>query len=160
LKDFVSSVSQPETAAAERSDLWITVAVRIGLLRNGMWGVRARTQDGSVTLHGKVSTRAHRARAESVARSVRGVRDVWSLLQVVPDPRRSAVDASDATIRTAVGAAQDRKRRGIRVIAVDDGVVLLGGNVPSEHQRSQVLEIARRCTGVREVASLIVVSAT
>jgi osmotically-inducible protein OsmY len=152
--------SWPRTAATGRWDVWITLAVRIGLFRSGMAGLRACTQDGSVTLHGKVPTRTHRARAESVARSVRGVKDVWSLLQVVPDPRRSTVDASDATVRTAVGAAQDRRGRGVRVIAVDDGVVLLGGSVSSEHERSQVVEMARRCTGVREVASLIVVSAT
>lgn len=157
----MSSEVRTETEGADRSDLWITVAVKIGLFRaSGLSGLHVSTDRGSVTLYGKVPTVALRSRAETVVRGVRGVKDLWSLLQVVPETRRTEVDATDARVATNVGAAQKgNDRAGIKVVSVDDGVVLLGGRVQGERQKSLALESARRCSGVRDVISLIVVEA-
>src|SRR5690606_28494334 len=58
-----------------------------------------RVIDGVVTLRGAVSSHAMRELAERVARSVRGVRDVVSQLEIRSDPR------SDAEIRSDVRQA-------------------------------------------------------
>jgi len=157
----MTSDARTRTEVAGRSDLWITLAAKIGLFRaSGLAGLHVATDRGSVTLYGKVPTVALRSRAETVVRGVGGVKDLWSLIQVVPETRRTEVDASDARAGTRVAAAQTgNDRAGVKVVSVDDGVVLLGGRVKSERQKSMALEAARRCSGVRDVISLMVVEA-
>ncbi len=61
--------------------LWTTAGVR-------STSVHVDTEDGVVTLYGKVPTADQKALAESTAREITGVREVKSLLQVVFQPQR------------------------------------------------------------------------
>jgi hyperosmotically inducible protein len=149
-------------AWAAPPDPWITTRVKIALLSNrdapGL-PVNVDTNEGVVTLHGKVETAAQREAAARVARSIDGVREVRNLLQVVPDNRRSAVQSSDDRIRRMVDDALDRDRAlsdsRIGVQSVNRGVVLLSGSARSTSEVLRALQTASRVSGVRRVLSEI-----
>ena len=86
-------------ARAGVSDAWITTKVKMLLLNSpsvGGMAINVDTDDGRVTLHGKVDTRAERTEAGRIARAGTGVVEVRNLLQVVAPSRRAAVKATDA----------------------------------------------------------------
>lgn len=145
-----------------RSDLFLTMAVHYRLFRACGFGngLRVHTSNGAVTVSGKVSSTRQRSEAEAAVRSVRGVQELWSLVQVVAEGRDRRVGRSDAALlkRVVAAARADSRMRGIRVASVDDGVVLLTGRVRSERQKLIVVEAIRACPGVRDVASLVTVS--
>ena len=113
--------------------------------------------DGRVTLHGTASTAAEKARAEQLARQVEGVREVRSLIQVVPDAAAKKVEASDDEIRAQVAKALEAEpslaNSSIDVKSVNKGVVLLEGTADSLSSHLRAIEIAHDVDGVRRVAS-------
>lgn len=130
--------------------LWTTAGVR-------STSVHVDSDDGIVTLHGKVPTAEQKAIAEKTAREISGVREVKSLLQVVPEAEEKRVDRSDketlAHAEKALKADASLKDSKISVKSVDKGVVLLTGDAHtfSDHLRAVVL--VDRIPGVRRVAS-------
>jgi hypothetical protein len=64
-----------------------------------------------VTLHGKASTAAEKAKAESLAKQVEGVREVRNLIQVVADSDAEAVSVLDADLEKRVEEALPPTRR-------------------------------------------------
>ena len=146
--------------AAEAPDPWITTKVKLSLLTSdGVDGlaVNVDTSEGRVTLHGTASTAAEKVRAEQLARQVEGVREVRSLIQVVPDTAAKKVEASDDQIRARVAEALKAEpslaNSSIDVASVNKGVVLLEGTADSLSSHLRAIEIAHDVDGVRRVAS-------
>ncbi len=143
-------------------DEWITTKVKTALLTTE--GVRAArvnvdTVEGLVTLHGTVATAEERVTAENAARSVKGMREVRNLLQVVSASGEEAVAISDEALAQRVGAAlradpalSDSR---IGVASVNKGVVLLSGTASSLSNHLRALEVASRVPGASRVASEI-----
>jgi osmotically-inducible protein OsmY len=149
-------------SAIERPDSWITTKVKISLLTaQGMDGtdIHVDTTDGRVTLYGDVRSEAAKAEAERVARAVDGVRDVRSILQVVPADLEETVAASDAELQKRVEKAladdPSLEDSNIDVQSVNAGVVLLSGEAATLSDHRRALERAREVAGVRKVSSEI-----
>ena len=148
--------------AADRPDSWITMKTKLALMTTkgvDSWDVNVDTVKGAVTLHGKVASEAAKEKAESVARTIEGVSSVKNMLQVVAEPNRDAVDASDDAIKDQVKKAFDAdpliKDSGIDVASVNRGVVLLSGSAKSLEAQVRAVEAARQVPGVRRVSSEI-----
>jgi hyperosmotically inducible protein len=147
---------------ANTPDAWITTKTKISLMTTEgvhATSVNVDTVDGRVTLAGTVPSAAEKAKAEQVARTVSGVKDVRNLLQVVPAAQEKAVSTSDAEIKDRAAAAlkDDPALAGskITVQSVDNGVVLLAGTADSASAHLEALDRVRSVPGVRRVASEI-----
>ena len=147
-------------AHAQVKDAWITAKTKIDLMTTN--GVRTAdlnvdTVDGVVTLHGHVPTAMQRDRAADVAKSVKGVKSVTNLLQVVTPAQEEKVELSDATIKTAVARAlksnRSLEKSDIHVASVNKGVVLLAGNASDIFEQLHAVESAYTVKGVHHVAT-------
>lgn len=148
------------TAWATTSDAWITTKAKMALLTTeGVSGtaVNVDTVNGLVTLHGKVSSEAEKAKAESAARGIEGVKNVRNLLQVVAPQREDAVEASDDKLKERVQNALKPHDAfdDVSVQSVNKGVVLLAGKVNTLGDHLRAVEYAARVPGVKRVASEI-----
>lgn len=146
--------------AADTGDAWITTKAQIALLTTsdlGATGINVDTVDGKVTLHGSVATQAEKARAETVAKSIKGVQSVNNLLQVVPAKSEDRVEAKDDQIESRVEQALENDQRlkgsSIDVASVNNGVVLLRGKADSMSDHLEALNVAGKVPGVRRVES-------
>jgi osmotically-inducible protein OsmY len=147
-------------AWAVDDDPWITMKTKIALLTANnlrVSDVSVDTVSGVVTLHGKVSNEQEKERAENIARSVKGVKQVKNLLQIISKSDRDIVDANDEAIEANINAAFKANRRvndsGIEVKSVNNGVVLLGGKTDSLPAYLEAVEVANAVKGVRRVTS-------
>lgn len=107
------------------------------------------SSNGVVTLDGSVGRLADKRRIESLATSVDGVTAVNNRLTVVPD-----VEVSDVELERAVARAilQDRALDTSEVsVAVEGGVVVLRGTVPSLTMKRYAGVLAWWVPGVRDV---------
>jgi len=153
------TVSAP-TWAVEASDPWLTTKVKLSLLTaadvDGL-DINVDTNDGRVTLHGKAATAAEKAKAETLARKVEGVRDVRNLIQVVPSEVEKQVSASDSDIEIrvekALGSEPALAGSSIEVKSVNKGAVLLAGQAETLSTHVRAIEVARAVPGVRRVES-------
>lgn len=144
----------------DRPDAWITLKTRLALMTTDgidTWDLNVDTNEGLVTLHGKVADEDARAKAESVTREIKGVKGVKNLLQVVAPPARDGLDESDDEIEARVEDALDEEpsleESSIEVASVNKGVVLLKGTAASMAAHLKAVEIARGVPGVRRVAT-------
>jgi hyperosmotically inducible protein len=160
----VLAVTATSTSARADSmpDAWVTTKVKTALLASdgvSVAKVHVDTIDGLVTLYGSVPTAAEKAKAETVARSVEGMRDVRNLLQVVSAPNEKIVAITDEALGKSVTAALAADPAladsSIKVQSVNKGVVLLSGSAKTLSDHVRALEDARRVHGVRSVASEI-----
>jgi hyperosmotically inducible protein len=149
-------------ASAAVSDAWITTKTKLALMTSkdvSATAINVDTVDGVVTLHGKVTSTDEKARAESEAKKIDGVREVRNLLQVVPAQQQKVVKASDDEIDNRVKKAlkddASLKDSSIAVQSVHDGVVLLGGKANTIGDHLRAVEIARGVPGVRKVETEI-----
>jgi hyperosmotically inducible periplasmic protein len=130
--------------------LWTTAGIRSA-------AVHVDSDDGVVTLYGKVPTAEQKALAEKTARDISGVREVKSLLQVVPEAEEKRVERSDkdtlASAEKTLKAEPSLKNSKISVKSVDRGVVLLTGDARSLSDHLRAVVIVDRIPGVRRVAS-------
>jgi hyperosmotically inducible periplasmic protein len=157
----------PAPARADAKDPWITMKTKLALLTSD--GVSAMdlnvdTVDGVVTLHGKVTTSAEKSKAESVARTIEGVKQVKNLLQVVPEASRKAVTVRDEDIKRQVERTFEADKAvtesGIKVASVNKGLVLLSGTTDSLAAHLRAVELALAIDGVKRVSSEVVVRKT
>lgn len=147
---------------ADTPDAWITTKVKTALLTTegvSATAVNVDTVDGRVTLHGKVRSDEEKAKAESVAREITGVKEVRDLLQVVPERRENTVKVSDKELKTHVERAlkddSSLSKSSITVQSVNNGVVLLAGKANSMTDHLRAIEDAAAVAGVRRVSSEI-----
>jgi len=158
----VSVALSGSAQAADTPDSWVTTKVKLSLLTTegvSATEVNVDTIDGKVTLHGTVGTDAEKAKAETVARGIKGVRDVRNLLQVVAPRAQPKSQASDAQlserVSTALKADPALANSSIKVQSVNAGVVLLSGDAKTLSDAYRAVNVASRVDGVRRVASEI-----
>jgi hyperosmotically inducible protein len=165
-KTTTQSKATPDVNAAKTEDnngghfmkdSWITTKTKTKLVANGRTKARritVETQDGVVTLLGKVGSSQERATAEEIAKGVSGVKGIRNVLQVVPDADRKSVDARDADIKKAVAERLKKddplKEADIKVRS-DNGVVTLSGTVPDARVKTRAADLTRRTPGVKTV---------
>lgn len=147
-------------AMAGVSDAWISTKVKMLLLNSPEVSglpIDVDTDEGRVTLHGKVPTRAEKVEAERIARAGTGVVSVRNLLQVVPDSRRAKVDIADERLKEDVNAALEDEaalaNSSIQVKSVHKGVVLVEGKAATLSDHLFALEVTSAVPGVHRVAS-------
>ncbi|MFN7984588.1 MAG: BON domain-containing protein [Vicinamibacterales bacterium] len=147
-------------AHAQVKDAWITAKAKIDLMTTD--GLRTSdlnvdTENGVVTLHGHVPSAMQRDRAEQVTKSVKGVKSVKNLLQVVSASQEDSVESNDALIKSSVEQAlknsRDLAKSDIHVASVNKGVVLLAGNADDVFEQLHAVEAAYTVKGVHRVAS-------
>lgn len=148
------------SAWSESPDAWLTTKAKIALLTaDGVSAsaVNVDTVDGKVTIHGKVRTADEKAKAETVVRKLDGVKQVQNLLQVVPESKKEAVEATDESIEDSVENAldADQSLKGVKVQSVNNGVVLLAGETTTLEAKLKAIETAIAVPGVRRVATEI-----
>ncbi len=157
-------VSARAAAIAAPSDYWITTKTKIALLTaKDVPGtsINVDTVDGRVALYGKVGSDNAKAKAESIARGIDGVKEVRNLLQVQPEEPRSVqkMRKQERELIADVDKAlkDDPSVRGtdVRVKSAAGGVVLLTGNVPNETVELHAIQVAHKVDGVDGVMSEI-----
>lgn len=130
--------------------LWTTAGVRSTT-------VHVDSNDGIVTLYGKVPTADQRAVAEKTAGEIVGVKSVKNLLQIVPAAQEKKVERTDkdTSERAAKALKADPalKDSSITVKSVDKGIVLLTGEARTLSDHLRAVVIVDRLAGVRGVAS-------
>jgi len=154
------SVVLTTAVKADMKDSWITTKAKIALLTNDGFSVRGANVDtvnGNVTIHGKVTTDADKAKAEETVRHLDGVKSVKNLLQVVPEAEKKVVAANDSETKDKVQASlkNDKRFDDIKVASVNDGVVLLRGKAHGIDEKLVAIETAYAVSGVRRVATEI-----
>ena len=130
--------------------LWTTAGVRSST-------VHLDTNDGVITLYGKVPTSDQRDLAEKTARAIVGVSAVKNLIQIVPASIEKRVEAADKDTRALVEKrlAADLALRDSKIVvkSVDKGIVLLSGEARTFSDHLRAVVVADRVAGVRGVAS-------
>ena len=147
-------------AGAGVSDAWVSTKVKMQLLNSPAvigYPINVDTDQGRVTLHGKVPTNAEKTEAGRIAKAGTGVTSVRNLLQVVPESRRKSVNLADDRLKEDVAAALKAEpalaNSSIQVKSVNKGVVLLAGKAATLSYHLLALEVASYLPGVRQVAS-------
>jgi hyperosmotically inducible protein len=146
-----------EKATGATKDSWITAKTKIALYADDRvpgTDINVDTQNGMVTLRGKVPTADQKRAAEQVTRTVDGVTSVRNDLQVVPASERKMVNAADKDLKSAVQSRikQDARLKDSDIdVRVDAGVVTLTGDVGDVGARARASEVARSVPGVRAV---------
>ena len=160
LKAVVLGVSLASSSVlAASADSTITAKAKLALWTSDVRSrdVNVDTNDGVVTLSGKVPSAEQKAMAEKKARSIDGVKDVKSYLQIVPVAEEKRVERSDKEIKEAVKTAlkndpslEDSK---ISVKDVSKGVVTLEGEAKTYSDHLRAVGLVDRTPGVKRVAS-------
>ena len=139
-------------------DTWITTKAKIKLLTSARVGsASVDTEDGTVTLHGKVGSQAAKERAGAEVEKLDGVKKVRNLLQVVPESAEKRVEEADDAIKDKVQTVlkSDPALDGIKVASVNKGVVLLEGKTSNVNSELRAIERAWDVKGVQQVHSEI-----
>lgn len=111
-----------------------------------------------VTLSGKVATDDDKGRAESIARSIAGNQVVSNEIGVRPNGDESTAKKVDSDLDSGIDKnleamlVQHKLKREVRY-DVNNGVVTLKGNVPSQSQRSSVEKLAEQVPNVKQVVN-------
>jgi hyperosmotically inducible protein len=152
-----AGMTTADKAMGATKDSWITAKTKIALYaddRVSGTDVNVDTQNGMVSLRGKVASADQKRAAEEVAKTVEGVTSVRNDLQVVPSAERKAVNAEDKDLKNAVQSRikQDARLKASDIdVRVDAGVVTLTGDVKDLGARARASEVARSVPGVRSV---------
>jgi osmotically-inducible protein OsmY len=156
----VLGVALAAPAAAAMPDPWIITKTKLALLTTeGVSGtaIHVDTVLGRVTLYGKVGSAGEKAKAETAAQQIDGVKGMRHLLQVATPPRQRTVQVSDDALKPRVEQAlradpsfQDSQ---IAVPSVNQGVVRLAGTAKTLSAHRRAVEVVARMPGVQRVAS-------
>ena len=111
-----------------------------------------------VTLSGKVATDDEKARAESIARSIAGTEVVSNEIGVRPNGDDGTAKKVDSDLDSGIDKnldamlVQHKMKRDVKY-DVNNGVVTLKGDVPSQAQRSSVDKLAEQVPNVKQVVN-------
>jgi hyperosmotically inducible protein len=156
---MIVSQSSAQTPPPNRNVTDSRLAVKIN---TALWSdlrfpgrqISVDTQDGVVTLRGKVDSEETKKAADEIIGHLEGVKEIRNHLQVVPPERRAEVDAQDQAITRALDAKfkeDPQLQDAVMDSRVDAGVVTLRGQVRNAAARSRAVELARAVPGVRSV---------
>lgn len=127
------------------------------------------TKDGVVTLTGNVDSMAAKDRALQLARDTEGVSSVVDMIAArtasgnanAPDSDRTvgeAIDDAGITVSVKGQLLDDPLVRGLQIdVDTRDGVVFLTGEVNSDAERQQAIQLAENTDGVRDVQANLTV---
>lgn len=116
--------------------------------------INVDTQDGVVTLRGKVDSEETKKAADDIIGHLGGVKEIRNQLQIVPPERRAEMDSRDQAIARALDAKlkeDPQLQDAVIDTRVDAGLVTLSGQVRNAAARSRAFELARAVPGVRSV---------
>jgi osmotically-inducible protein OsmY len=111
-----------------------------------------------VTLTGKVASDDEKSRAESIARSVAGSEVVSNEIGVRPNGEESTAKKVDSDLDSGIDKnldamlVQHKLKNDVRY-DVNNGVVTLKGDVPSQNQRTSVEKLAGQVPNVKQVVN-------
>ncbi len=151
VKGVRSVVNRIDVRPVERDDARIRDDLVMALATDPVahrYAIKARVDDGIVSLFGAVSEHAEKELCAEIAKGVRGVREVDNNITV-----EFVAERTDAEIE---GLVQRLLESDVRIDAalvdvdVEDGRVMLSGNVGSEAKRSAAISTAW-VLGVRDV---------
>lgn len=134
--------------------------IRHGLDQAGLNDVSV-SQDrdkGVVTLSGKVRADGDKGRAESIAKSIAGSEVVSNQIAVRPNGDEGDAKKVDSDLDSAIDKnldamlVQHRLKKDVRY-DVNNGVVTLKGDVPSQDQRASVQRLAEQVPNVKQVVN-------
>ena len=158
-------------AGRELKDAKVTASVKTALSLNRSlrpYSIDVSSENGVVTLTGRVSSQEERARAEEVAAAVPDVTRVVDQVQVgggasAPSSGRSLGERFDderieVGVRLALSLNKDLRGTDVTVQAYR-GEVTLGGEVATEAQHQEALRIARDTSSVSKVVDNVRVRA-
>lgn len=157
-----NSANANTARASGVSDTWVTAKTKLALIadkRTSGFATDVDTNNGTVTLSGKVDTEQAKTAATEVARGIDGVKSVNNQLQVVPDAKRKEVNAADDKIKDSVKKALDNdpQLKGLGLSADSNaGVVTLSGTVDTHEQLVKAAEAVRKIPGVKGVVTTAV----
>ena len=141
------------------SDSWVTAKVKLAMLADSRvsgFATDVDTKDGVVTLSGKVDEQLNKSAGEEVAKGIEGVKSVNNQIQVVPDAKRSQVNAADDKIEDEIKKVMDAdanlKGLGLRADS-NAGVVTLDGSVDTQDQLVSAAQAIRKVPGVKSVVT-------
>jgi osmotically-inducible protein OsmY len=151
-------------------DATITSKVKSKLLWNRNTSgldINVDTENGIVTLKGKVSTEAHENLAVQLAKNTTGVERVKSELKVVPEKagKKGTLETMEATANDVWITSKvkwmllfSKEAAGADIeVNTSDQVVTLKGTVISEEQKKTILKMVGDITGVEKVTPELVV---
>jgi len=113
---------------------------------------------GVVALTGSVATEDDKGRAESITRSIAGTQVVSNEIGVRSTDDRSTAKKVDSDLDSGIDKnleamlVQHKMNRAVRY-DVNNGVVTLKGDVPSQGQRSNVEKLAQQVPNVKQVVN-------
>jgi hyperosmotically inducible protein len=155
-------------------DSTVTAKVKTKLVTDGQTSaikIGVETTNGIVTLSGTVPTDVEKNKAEQIARNTEGVKRVVNDIKIDPDSlgatnlREKAGEAaksvgetiSDATILAKLEAKLIADGITGANVNVNEGKVVLKGEVEDAQKKAKAEELARRTGGVKEVKNKLTV---
>lgn len=160
----LAACSSTQTTGEQVDDAAITAKVKSKLAADpevNPFNVDVDTDDGVVTLRGRVDDSATKTEAGKLARNTDGVRGVRNMLEVGESGMETApgTDAALVTAVTAKLAADDDVAASNIDVDAQDGVVTLSGTVKTSAARQEAERLARSVDGVRNVRNELKVEA-
>jgi|HubBroStandDraft_6_1064221.scaffolds.fasta_scaffold327078_2 hyperosmotically inducible protein len=149
--------SSPNTTESKQavSDNLITMEANlalIGSVSTSGYQIDASTQDGIVTLSGKMDKREIAEGAVNLVRAIKGVRSVSNRIQIDPEAKRGETTASDDQIDNEVkgilSADPNLQHLSARGKA---GQIMLIGSIDTHQRLLSTAEAIRKLDGVRFV---------
>jgi osmotically-inducible protein OsmY len=118
--------------------------------------IKARVDNGWVTLEGEVALQFHRAAAENAVRRLAGVRGVTNQIRLQITPAVKPAEVKDR-IEAALRRSAEIDARGIQVDA-KDSTIILRGRVRTWAEREEAERAAWAAPGVRNVEDQLVIA--
>ncbi|KKO47148.1 transporter [Arsukibacterium ikkense] len=152
-------------------DAWIDGKAETTLLLNGnlnSFKINTDVKDGKVTLTGKVSSDVDKALAGELIENLEGVKSVDNKLTVVPNERKGGKNhdknssgLTDAKVATVVKTRLlfESEVSGTAInVDVENGVVMLKGEVASDSEKDLAGAIAKKTKDVKRVDNQLTVA--
>jgi hyperosmotically inducible protein len=153
-----SSTRTQESAGEAIDDSVLTAKVKTGLIDDPVTKagqINVETYRGVVQLGGFVDNAQQKEQAATVARSVKGVKEVRNDLRISTKPHATAGQDLDDSMLTASVESKlmaDPATKGYQInVGTQKGVVQLTGFVDSTAMKTQAGEVARSVEGVKVV---------
>ncbi len=162
---LVSVPAMANTWEGEAKDAWLDGKVETALMMNtqiNSFRIDTDVNNGVAILSGEIDTKAKRDLALQLASNVDGIKEVRNQITVAPDPKEkswkgSAKDAwIDGRVETALMFNTEVNNFKIDT-EVNNGIVMLTGEVGSEAKKDLAGRIAAKVDGVSSVINKLTV---
>jgi osmotically-inducible protein OsmY len=176
VRDLLLVGPAPDPKSAPHDASWITTQIQARYFADSVVDsdIDVDTQNGVVTLSGRVASEQEKAQAVAIARDIDGVGRVDDRLVVDPSAGTGAVATTGVAATPSPAVDDSRVSTSIRAkffldnqlksrrIEVDSqqGVVTLRGEVGSDTERAQALLLARTTEGATRVEDHLTVNAS